>query len=84
MNTAIWIIIALVAAGIGYFAADYLGKKKAGSRARAIVDEAEREAEVIKEKRILKAKEEEMKRFCKAQVSPGQAPGTRVLKGSVI
>jgi hypothetical protein len=31
-----------------------------------------------------RAKEEEMKRFCKAQVSPGQAPGTRVLKGSVI
>ena len=41
MNTAIWIIIALVAAGIGYFAADYLGKKKAGSRARAIVDRSE-------------------------------------------
>ena len=61
MNTAIWIIIALAAACIGYFVADYMSKKKAGSRARAIVDEAEREAEVIKEKRILKAKEEEMR-----------------------
>ena len=84
MNTAIWIIIALVAAGIGYFAADYLGKKKAGSRARAIVDEAEREAEVIKEKRILKAKEEEMKilndaeRVAAQKVQKAQAGEQRV------
>ena len=84
MNTAKWIIIALVAAGIGYFAADYLGKKKAGSRARAIVDEAEREAEVIKEKRILKAKEEEMKilndaeRVAAQKVQKAQAGEQRV------
>ena len=84
MNTAIWIIIALVAAGIGYFAADYLGKKKAGSRARAIVDEAEREAELIKEKRILKAKEEEMKilndaeRVAAQKVQKAQAGEQRV------
>ena len=84
MNTAIWIIIALVAAGIGYFAADYLGKKKAGSRARAIVDEAEREAEVIKEKRILKAKEEEMtilndaERVAAQKVQKAQAGEQRV------
>ncbi len=84
MNTAIWIIIALVAAGIGYFAADYLGKKKAGSRARAIVDEAEREAEVIKEKRILKATEEEMKilndaeRVAEQKVQKAQAGEQRV------
>ena len=84
MNTAIWIIIALVAAGIGYFAADYLGKKKAGSRARAIVDEAEREAEVINEKRILKAKEEEMKilndaeRVAAQKVQKAQAGEQRV------
>lgn len=84
MNTAIWIIIALVAARIGYFAADYLGKKKAGSRARAIVDEAEREAEVIKEKRILKAKEEEMKilndaeRVAAQKVQKAQAGEQRV------
>ncbi len=61
MNTAIWIIIAIVTAGIGYFLADYMSKKKAGSRARTIVDEAKREADVIKEKKILQAKEEEMK-----------------------
>ena len=56
MNTAIWIIIALAAAAVGYFMADYMSKKRAGSRARAIVDDALREADVIKEKRILKAK----------------------------
>ncbi len=61
MNTAIWIIIALAAAAIGFYVADSMSKKRAGSRARAIIDEAEREADVIKEKRILKAKEEEMK-----------------------
>lgn len=61
MNTAIWIIIALVAAGIGYFIADYMSKQRANSRARAIVDDAKREADVIKEKKILQAKEEEMK-----------------------
>lgn len=61
MNTAIWIIIALVAAAIGYFVADNLSKKRAGSRAHAIIDDAEREAEVIKEKKLLRAKEEEMK-----------------------
>ena len=72
MNTAIWIILALAAAGIGYFVADYMSKKKAGSRARAIVDEAEREAEVIKEKRILKAKEEEMRILNEAERTAAQ------------
>ena len=84
MNTAIWIIIALVAAGIGYFAADYMSKKRAASRARTIVEDAEREAEVIKEKRILKAKEEEMKilndaeRAASQKVQKAQAGEQRV------
>ena len=72
MNTAIWIIIALVAAAIGYFAADYMSKKRAASRARTIVEDAEREAEVIKEKRILKAKEEEMKILNEAERAASQ------------
>ncbi len=84
MNTAIWIIIALVAAAIGYFAADYMSKKRAASRARTIVEDAEREAEVIKEKRILKAKEEEMKilneaeRVASQKVQKAQAGEQRV------
>lgn len=61
MITAIWIIIAFATAAIGYFVADSMSKKRAGSRARTIIDEAEREADVIKEKKLLRAKEEEMK-----------------------
>ncbi len=61
MNTAIWIIIVLAAVAVGYFVAAYLSKHQAQSRANVIVDEASREAEVIKEKALLKAREEEMK-----------------------
>ncbi len=84
MNTAIWIIIALAAAAVGYFMADYMSKKRAGSRARAIVDDALREADVIKEKRILKAKEEEMKiindaeRTAQQKVQKAQAGEQRI------
>ncbi|MEE1022604.1 MAG: ribonuclease Y [Muribaculaceae bacterium] len=84
MNTAIWIIIALAAAAVGYFMGDYMSKKRAGSRARAIVDDALREADVIKEKRILKAKEEEMKiindaeRTAQQKVQKAQAGEQRI------
>lgn len=61
MNTAIWIIIAIVTAAIGYVAALQASKRKAGSQAHVIIEEANREADMIKEKRLLKAKEEEMK-----------------------
>ena len=61
METAIWIIIAAAAAIIGYVAAAVISKKNASSRANSILEDANREAEVIKEKRILQAKEEEMK-----------------------
>lgn len=61
METAIWIIIAVAAALIGYVTALVISKKSASSRANTIIDDANREAEVIKEKKILQAKEEEMK-----------------------
>lgn len=61
METAIWIIIALAAAAIGYTVAAVISKKNATSRANTIIDEAKREAEVIKEKKVLQAKEEEMR-----------------------
>ena len=61
MNTAIWIIIAIAAGIIGYVVAMNISRKNASSRANVIIDEANREAEVIKEKKILKAKEEELK-----------------------
>ncbi|MDE5975163.1 MAG: Rnase Y domain-containing protein, partial [Muribaculaceae bacterium] len=61
MNTAIWILIAALAAIAGYVIASVVAKKNARSEANIIIDEARREADVIKEKNILKAKEEEMK-----------------------
>lgn len=61
MGTAIWIIIAVVALAIGYAAAMSISKKNAASHANRIIEDAKREAEVIKESKILKAKEEEMK-----------------------
>ncbi|MBD5207034.1 MAG: ribonuclease Y [Bacteroidales bacterium] len=61
MGTAIWIIIAIATAIAGYVVATMVSKRNAASRANIIIDEANREAEVIKEKSMLKAKEEELK-----------------------
>lgn len=59
--TAIWIIIAVITAVVGYLAAMTVSRKNASSRANIIIEEATREAEMAKEKNLLKAKEEEMK-----------------------
>ena len=61
MGTAIWIIIAVAMLAIGYAVATVVSKKNAASRANTIVEEARREAEMLKESKLLKAKEEEMK-----------------------
>ncbi len=61
METAIWIIIAVICAIAGFFAAMEFSRKNARSSANIIIEDAKREADVIKEKRILQAKEEEMK-----------------------
>ena len=61
MDIAIWIICVLAGLAIGYFTASWLSKKQALSRANVIIDEANREAEVIKEKTILKSREEGLK-----------------------
>lgn len=72
MGTAIWIIIALVTAAAGYMAAMNISKKNASSKANSIIDEANRQADVIKEKKILKAKEEEMKIISDAERTANQ------------
>lgn len=61
MTTAIWIIIALIVGAIGYIVATSVSKNSASSAANTIIEEAKRQADVIKEKKILQAKEEEMK-----------------------
>lgn len=61
MTTAIWIIIAAAASIAGYAVAMVMSKNNAHSRANTIVDDARKEAEVIKEKKIIEAKEQEVK-----------------------
>lgn len=72
METAIWIIIAVGAAVIGYLAASLMAKKNARSAAKVILDEAKMEAGVIKEKQLLKAKEEELKIISEAEKTANQ------------
>lgn len=61
MNTAIWIIGGILAALAGYVVAYFISKQNAKSAANIILEDAKREEDVIKEKKILQAKEEEMK-----------------------
>ena len=69
MDTLIWILIAaVVAAAAGYFVARMLITRNAKSNANLLiadaqrnVEEARREADVIREKKLLEAKEESMK-----------------------
>jgi len=72
MGTAIWIIIAAVTLAIGYTAAMAVSKKNATSRANSIIEDAKREAEVIKESKLLKAKEEEMRIISDAERAANQ------------
>lgn len=60
MNVYIWIIIAVCALIVGYAVATLISRNMAKSRAKLIVEEANREAEVIKEKKLLEAREKEM------------------------
>lgn len=58
----IWIILfAIAGLALGYIIALRISKNSAQSKANRIIDEASREADVIKEKTLLKAREEEMK-----------------------
>ena len=72
METAIWIIIAIGAAIIGFVIASLMAKKNAKSSAKIILDEAKMEAGVIKEKQLLKAKEEELKIISEAEKTANQ------------
>lgn len=66
MGTAIWIIIAVFAAAAGVACGLYVSRSNAQSHARSITDEARREADMIKEKMQLQAKEEQMKILAEA------------------
>ena len=72
METAIWIIIAAGAAIIAFIAASLWAKKNAKGAAKVIIDEAKLEAGVLKEKQILKAKEEELRIISEAEKNANQ------------
>ena len=72
METAIWIIIAVAGVAIGYAAALLVARRNAKSVANIILEDARREADVIKEKKILQAKEEEMRILSEAERSASQ------------
>ena len=72
-TSVIWIILCLIfGLAIGYAFASYISRRQAQSKANLIIDEANREAEVIKEKTLLKAREEEMKIVSDAERSASQ------------
>ena len=72
METAIWIIIAVGSAIIGFVAALTISKRNAHSAAGLIIEEARREAEVEREKKMLQVKEEEMKILAEADKTASQ------------
>lgn len=70
MTPTTWLIIAVVAAVAaiaGYLMAMTVSKNNAHSRANTIMDDARKEAEVIKEKKIIEAKEQEVKILSEAE-----------------
>ena len=72
MDVVIWIVIAVAAAIIGFIVSSMYSKNSATSRASQIVEEAKREADVIKEKKVIQAKEEEMKILADAERTANQ------------
>ena len=61
MDIIIYLAIAVVALAVGALATVEVQKAMARSRAKAIIDEANREAEVIRQKELLKGREEGIK-----------------------
>ena len=66
------IITALVALAVGAVAAILIQRSLAGSRAKIIIEEAAKEAEVIKKNKLLEAKEEEIRITSEAEKQAAQ------------
>ena len=69
MSTILWIVIAVAAAVVGFIVSAVYSGKSAASRANQLLDEAKKEAEMMKEKKVIEAKEEEMKILAEAERS---------------
>jgi ribonuclease Y len=61
MDIVIYVLVAIFAIAIGAVATITIQKSLARSRAKTIVEEAEREANLIKQNKLLEAREEEMR-----------------------
>jgi len=72
MNILIYITIAVVAVCAGVFVTMAVQKSMARTRAKAIIEEAQLEADVIKKNKILEAREEEIKIKSEAEKVAGQ------------
>lgn len=75
MNFIIYLAIAVVALAVGAFATIAVQKSVARSRAKTILDEAAREAEVIRQKELLKGREEGIKIKDEAEKQANQRLG---------
>ena len=72
MDYIYYIIAALVGIGLGYLITVAVQKSLARNRAKSILDEAQREAEVLKKNKILEAREEELKIKAEAEKQANQ------------
>ncbi len=72
MEILIPIIAAVVALALGVYFGLYRSKTNANSKANSIIDDAKREADVLKEKKILEAREYEMKVKSEAEKEANQ------------
>ena len=72
MNLIIIICAVFIAAAVGVGATLIFQRMSARSRARAIIDEAERDGEVLKEKKLLEAREEELRIKAEAEKQANQ------------
>lgn len=73
MNSIIiYIIVAVAGLVIGYLVTVAIQKAMARNRAKEIIDEAQREAEVLKKNKILEAREEELKIKAEAEKQANQ------------
>lgn len=72
MDIVIWIVIAVAAAIAGFVVAMLYSKSSASSQANNLLEEARREAEVLKERKVIEAKEEEIKIIAEAERNANQ------------
>lgn len=72
MEIVFYILAAVVGVGLGYVITVAVQKSLARNRAKTIIEEAQREAEVLKKNKVLEAREEELKIKAEAEKQANQ------------